>query len=197
MRSGKAFRRQKTNLAQSLAGVTTMNASGTFQIPYGAKGVLIGGRGATGNSGSGGNYASGGNLSYNPTYESGNSYTDYWDSTNQWHVYSNTDHPWGPALNAPAPYSYSANGNYPGYSTVSFNVDAYYPGNAYYNPTYYNPYFSGNAGAAANIGGVNFPGGSAGSLAPVVSSTLSTFKYQQTTISITVPAGGYVTLQPI
>lgn len=202
MKSGQALRRKKTNLAPALAGAYTMNAPGVYPVPYGATGVMVGGRGARGNSGSGGNYAGGGNLN---SLMYGYSYTDFWDPGNSIHVYSVGDDPWGPSDSAPSTRYYSANyntpwspnqgGYYPGWSVVYYSVSGYSPG--YYNPEYYNPYYPGYAGTPATIGGVTLPGGPAGSPGAIVSPALSTLNYQTAGISVTVPSGGYVVLTPI
>jgi hypothetical protein len=193
----RKLRRRKSNLAQALANTVTMYAPGVYPVPYATHTVLIGGRGASGNSPTGGNYASGGNQSSNPTLMGGNAYTTYYDFTNGGNAYSNNDHPWGPSYSTPSPYVYYANPGAPGSSYVNYFVSYYVPGNTYYNPVYYNPYYPGTDGAMVGIGGVVFPGGPAGNPAPIVPSTLSNLKYQQSGISITVPSGGYVTITPV
>lgn len=210
---GKALRRKKTNLATALKGAVTLYAPGNYPVPYGANGVLIGGRGQSGNSPTGGNYESGGNESggnykaggnTNPTLYSGYSWTDFYDSTLKHHVYARGDSAWSYG-STPSPFSYSDNPGTPGNSSVSYSVTTTHPGYtnptyynpSYYNPTYYNPTVPGNAGAPATIGGVTFPGGAVSSTAPTVSPTLSALKYQSAGISVTVPPGGSVTLTPI
>lgn len=74
------------------------------------------------------------------------------------------------------------------------------PGNAYYYvyySPYYNPYYPGSAGTPSNIGGVYFPAGPADSLAPVVALTTTAIVYSTSGIPITVPSGGYITIQNI
>ena len=104
--------------------------------------------------------------------------------------------------------NYSCTGSNPGtaYYNPTVPGNAYYnpvsPGYAYYNPTvpgnaYYNPTVPGNAGTPTNIGGVYFPAGAADSLAPVVSQTITVNQYSSSGINITVPPGGYVTIDNI
>jgi hypothetical protein len=198
MLSGRLLRRKKTNLAQALADSTTLYAPATYPIPYGANGLLVGGKGGEGIAATGGNYAGGGNAYTNPTYMFGTSYTDYYDNTNGWHDYGYGDDPWGPSTRKPARRTYTANPGFPGYSVVNYNVDGYTPGYTDYNPTYYNPYYAGANGATATVGGVTLPGGTRNApTAPTVAPTVSNLKYQTAGISVTVPSGGYVTLTPI
>jgi hypothetical protein len=206
----KNLRREKTNASGKQAAIT-FNTPGIYYPKYGKIKVTVGGRGATGNSPTGGNFAgyynpgSGGNYAYtNPTYKWGNSFTDYTDATYGVHDYSNNDHPWGPSITQPSPYSYTANGAYPGYSVVNYNVDGTTPGNVVYNPytpgnAVYNPYTPGNAGTPANILGVAFPGGAAGSLAPTVPDTSVKVPWAGAGngVSITVPAGGTVVIKEV
>ena len=219
MRVGKGLLREKTNV-RVRAGVT-MNSSGVYRLPYGKTAAKIGGRGESGtsptggnyaysNEGTGGNYKAGGNARYNPTLYDGNSYTVWTSDTYGDIGYSYTDHPWGPATSKPANYVYYANGpGFPGRSTVTFFIENTYPSTATgnYNTTYYNPYYPGNdvynavvpgaAGQTRVIGGVTFPGGPVGGLAPVVATQISNLTYTGQDVTITVPPGGYVQVENV
>ena len=201
MKSGRALRRKKTNLAPALANSVTMYAPGIYPIPYGANGVLIGGRGASGTAPTGGNYAGGGNAYSNPTYIWGYSYTVFRAANGSQHDDSSVgDDPWGPKTGSKPPTRYyTANYSlHPGFSTVNYTISGSSPGYTDYNPTYYNPYYPGSSGPTAVVGGVTFPGGTANVVtAPSVAPALSTFTYKTSGISITVPPGGFVTLTPI
>jgi hypothetical protein len=94
------------------------------------------------------------------------------------------------------------------YPYVGTNPDSYpyagtnpaTPGNANYNTTPGNAnynYVSGNSGSPVNIGGVAFPGGSSDSLAPVVPATATILQYSAGGFTVTVPSGGYVTIQNV
>lgn len=168
MKSGRALRRKKTNLAQELANATTLYAPAVYPVPYGAVAVRVGGKGSPGNAPipatvlqqgfytpatfTPGNlvpsYLNTAYYYYNSDQHGGNSYTDYTDAAWGTHDYSNRDNPWGPypaySYYIPSPYNYDVNPGAPGYSQVYFNVDYYVPGNAgympeYYNSSYYNP----------------------------------------------------------
>jgi hypothetical protein len=58
-------------------------------------------------------------------------------------------------------------------------------------------YTVGAAGGSSNIQGVTFPGGASAALAPVVAQTTTNVSYTEAGISITVPTGGYVTIDNI
>lgn len=201
MKSGRLLRRKKTNLAQELANSVTMYAPGTFAVPYGTNAVQIGGRGASGIAPTGGNYASGGNAYTNPTYIWGYSYTVFYNNDGPANAPATSvgDDPWGPKTGSkPARRTYTANPGAPGYSVVNYTTSGSSPGYTDYNPTYYNPTVPGSSGPTTNIGGVTFPGGTRNSTtAPSVTPTISTFKYQTSGISISVPSGGFVTLTPV
>jgi hypothetical protein len=77
------------------------------------------------------------------------------------------------------------------------NYNPYTPGNPNYNPTNTNPTTPGNAGTSANIEGVTFPGGPIASLASTVPQTATAVVYTGSNISITVPSGGYVTIENV
>ena len=85
----------------------------------------------------------------------------------------------------------------PNFSPGNPNYKPYTPGNPNYNPTTNNPTTPGNAGTSANIEGVTFPGGPIGTAAPVVPSTATSITYTGSNISITVPSGGYVTIENV
>ena len=106
------------------------------------------------------------------------------------------------------------NGN-PNFSPGNPNYNPYSPGNPNYNPTNHNPTTTnptttnptttnpttpavpGNTGPSANIEGVTLPGGPADSPANVVPATSTSIVYTGSNISITVPSGGYVTIQNV
>ena len=164
---------------------TTFNSSGTYTLPYGKTVIRIGGRGATGNPSTGGNFSysnPGQNFSYYTVHcvyrQYGNYYSQfagvYPGSGGNYVTYSGYE-----------PTAYTC---YYNYQSTSFT-----PGQQYFNPV-----TPGNAGSPATIGGVTFPGGNASSLAPVIGQTASSLKYESsTTLSITVPTGGYVTVDNI
>ena len=77
--------------------------------------------------------------------------------------------------------------------TANYNT---VPGTANYTP-YYNPYYPGSSGSPSNIGGVYFPAGASDSLAPVVALTNTAVTYGASGLSVTVPPGGYITIQNI
>lgn len=167
MKSGRALRRKKTNLAQELANATTLYAPAVYPVPYGAVAVRVGGQGSPGNVPSGGtvlqqgfytpatftpgnlvpSYLNTAYYYYNDDQHGGNSYTDYVSDLYGVHAYSNRDNPWGPSpaysYYIPSPFNYTANviagdPGAAGYSQVTFNVDYYRPGNREYMPEYYN-----------------------------------------------------------
>lgn len=113
-----------------------------------------------------------------PSYSPGNSNPSYTNPA----VYSPGNQSYNPATPGNAIYNPYTPGN------AYYNT--YFPGNANYNPT-----IPGNAGSPATILGVYFPGGPAGSTAPVVGDTYVTVPYSSSPISITVPPGGYVTIK--
>lgn len=132
--------------------------------------------------------------SYNPTNQSYYS-VDVSPETIEGNGYQNSSTPG---------YAYYNPGN-PG----NANYNPYVPGNAYYNPdepgyaeynpyvpgnAVYNPYVPGTPGSPTNIFGVTFPGGPGDSLAPVIGPTPSSIAYSTNGVTITVPAGGYVTI---
>lgn len=113
------------------------------------------------------------------------------------------------------PYAY-------GMASVNYTTLAYYPGGAYYNPVtpgnavytpyypaysyyvpgtpgnaVYNPVYPGTGGGNNVIAGVYFQGGDADNLAPVTPMTTTTIQYTGEGINITVPTGGYVTIDNI
>ena len=204
--------REKTNVG--IKTNTTFNAPGNYTAPYGKTTVRVGGRGASGNANSGGNYA--GESYAGETYAGTNPTTYPYGGTNPgtpvgtlYQYYNNApvnesynEYPGvtGPQLGSP--YS-EPTGHVVQYGTYYNTGNAYYntvPGNAYYAPyysSYYNPTVPGNTGANATIAGVYFPGGAIGSLAPVVPATTTTVSYSPSGLSITVPTGGYITIDNI
>jgi hypothetical protein len=209
----KILLREKTNVTTT--GSTTFNAPGTYVPPYGKTVVKIGGRGASGNPTTGGNYSSGGNAYYNP-YSPG---YDVYGPTGVWQGQFIEFYTWGGdygysynegfGYSPTPPYSYYGNA-IGGCSNVNYNyiyttygyLYSNSPSGGNYagtNPTNYNPTVPGNIGSPSNIGGVNFPGGAIGSLAPTVAATSTVVSYESypTGLSITVPTGGYVTVQNI
>ena len=182
-RFGSNLLKEKTNVGVTTS--TTFNSPGTYTLPYGKTVVRIGGRGASGNP------ATPGNFSYsNPGLT-----TSYYTVHCVYRYFGN--------------YYFQFAGNFPGgggnYVTYSGYEPAAYT--CYYNyqsssftpgQQYFNPVTPGNAGSSATIGGITFPGGNAGSSAPVIGQTASSLKYESsTTLSITVPTGGYVTVDNI
>lgn len=119
----------------------------------------------------------------------------------------------------PAPYSYNGSGTS---AVFQYFQLAVYPGGAYYNPTYpgtanynpyypaysyyvpavpgnayYNPTYPGTGGGNNVIAGVYFQGGGADELAPLTAPTATELQYSEGGINITVPTGGYVTIENI
>lgn len=223
MKLGSALLREKTNVAVKTS--TTFNAPGVYIAPYGKTKVRITGRGASGNANSGGNYAGeayagsnpGNYAGTNPTTPALFGLTEYaaqnysggpspWSSGPSF-TYSGGDpgtsnssgtFPAGtfPGINVPVNYSYYFTYSVNSYTPASPGNIYYNPGTDYYSP-YYNPYYPGSAGTPSNIGGVTFPGGNIATLAPVVPTTTTNISYTPSGLSITVPAGGYVTIDNI
>jgi hypothetical protein len=80
------------------------------------------------------------------------------------------------------------------------NFNPFTPGNPNFNPNTTNPNtpaVPGNAGSSVNIEGVTFPGGPSDSAAPVVPQTATAIVYTGSNISITVPTGGYITIENV
>lgn len=196
MKLASALLREKTNVG--VKGATTFNAPGQYLPPYGKTTVRIGGRGASGNYSSGGNYAGEGYAG--ESYAGSNPGYSYRNSPEESCTYS-------PSVYFPANYfsngewsgdSYYWPGGYSCTSTPGNSVTV--PGNAYYSPyytAYYNPYYPGSAGTPSNIGGVYFPAGNSDSLAVVVPSTTSNMTSTPGGYLISVPPGGYVTIQNV
>lgn len=199
MWSGRALRRKKTNLAQSLANSTTLTAPGQYIVPYGANAVLVGGKGSPGNPSTGGEHKGGGNFV--PAYYSGYSYTQFHDDKvtaiqGYPHIVSSVgDSAWSHGNTPPSPYTYYNGNQTPGASVVNYTVTAFHP--SYYNTEYFYDVVPGNSGPTATIGGVKFPGGASDKAAAPVPPAPSTFTYVQGGITITVPPGGSVTLTPL
>lgn len=213
MKSSSGLWRSKTDVGVKTS--TTFNAPGVYVAPYGKTVVRIGGRGGTGNSPTGGNYAGEDYAGTNDPAYGGVNPPDYggigpptghttWYQTFPGGDYY-SDNPYLYGQNPSSGY-YAPNDNYwtNSYSVYYTPGEPYYnPGNPYYNPgtdyytPYYNPYVPGNAYPPANIGGVTFPGGSASSLAPVVGMTSTAISYAPAGLSISVPPGGYITVDNI
>ena len=195
---------------------------GSTVIQIGGRGASgnpsTGGNYAGTNPGSPGNYAGS-----NPPTVSGHNYGTYNWYSSVHYSYSPSPPGLGPnhfsqsssGSNMPGPYSHHGADPDPpygygqyfhgsiNYSQTGYNGSANYtPGNPNYNPyspghAYYNPTVPGNSGTPANIEGVSFPGGPAGSTAPTVPYTSTTLVYTGSSISITVPSGGYVDIRNI
>lgn len=146
----------------------------------------------------------------NSAYTPGNYLGVNWNQQYIWGGYLMS----GTNYNCPVPY----NTGFPDFQTIQYTCTPYYnPGTytpsyytatnysctPFYNPTvpgnlYYNPSTPGNAGAATNVLGVTFPGGAVGSVAPVVPATPIDAQYTYTypnSYSVTVPSGGYITIE--
>jgi len=106
-----------------------------------------------------------------------------------------TTYPYAGSNPTTYPYSYTNPASYPYAGTNPATPgNANYstsPGNANYN------YIPGNSGSTVNIGGVTFPGGASDSLAPVVPDTATILQYSVSGFTVTVPPGGYVTIQNV
>jgi hypothetical protein len=180
-----------SNLLKEKSGVgvttsTTFNSPGTYILPYGKTVVRIGGRGASGNPNSGGTY----------WYSNPGSSVSIFNVACYYRYYGN-----------PYPFAggYGVQGSgyggvtYNGYEPTGYTCYYAYQGSQYSpGQTYYNPYVPGNAASSTNISGIIFPGGNAGSSASIVPQTSTSFKYETTqSISVTVPSGGYVTIDNI
>lgn len=95
----------------------------------------------------------------------------------------------------------SGNQNYNAPTGGNAVWNAAIPGNAVWNAVggqnaNYNTPSGGVAGASTNVLGVFFPGGNVGAVAPFVSPTvINRYIADDTTYPVTVPTGGYVTIQ--
>lgn len=143
------------------------------------------------------------NVSY--YHETNGNYTTtqtLWDQNNNW-SYGLTIYSYAPRIEQTLSFISSAphitGGPYQSYTAV--------PGNDVYT--------TGPTGPSSNILGVTFPGGAggpggnypdypantewvaSGSLAPVVPTTTTTISYTGSPISITVPSGGYITIDNV
>ena len=117
---------------------------------------------------------------------------------------------YGQNINQHTNYNPAAYNGSPNFSPGNPNYNPYTPGNPNFNPTNHNPTTTnptttnpttpavpGNTGPSANIEGVTLPGGPADSPANVVPATSTSIVYTGSNISITVPTGGYVTIQNV
>lgn len=194
--------REKTNVGKKQS--ITFNSPGNYVAPYGKTTVRIGGKGESGTPGSGGNLASPavpaygyGNRLVIATYTNNSPLSPPFPPagpgegfTANTYQFSYLDTYTSPTLPSPS----SSGGSGPG----TYHLDFFYytltpvPG----TPANYNPYTSGNTGATANIGGVTFPGGIE-TTAPVVPQTPTTIAYSPSGFTVTVPSGGYITIDNI
>lgn len=182
-RFGSNLLKEKTNVGVITS--TTFNSSGTYTLPYGKTVIRIGGRGASGNPSSGGNFS----------YSNPGSTFSYYTVNCVYRYFGN--------------YYFQFAGTFPGSGGNYVTYSGYEPGayTCYYNyqsssfvpgQQYFNPVTPGNAGSPATIGGVTLPGGPAGQQASVIGQTSTSLKYENSaTLSITVPTGGYVTVDNI
>lgn len=108
--------------------------------------------------------------------------------------------PWTPTSTNPY---YPASGGdtnpyYPAYSNSNPNTPGFYTSNANYNsfvPAFtYTTTVPGNASPSTNVLGVSLPGGAADSAASVVGPTTISIDYTNAGTPISVPTGGYVTI---
>jgi hypothetical protein len=108
--------------------------------------------------------------------------------------------PWTPTTTNPY---YPASGGtlnpyYPAYSNSNPNTPAFYTSNANYNSFVaaftYTTTVPGNAASSTNVLGVSLPGGAADSAAPVIGPTTISIDYTNAGTPISVPPGGYVTI---
>ncbi|MFZ6813535.1 hypothetical protein ACO0K3_03640 [Undibacterium sp. Rencai35W] len=202
MKLGQALLREKTNVG--LKASITFNSPGNYIPPFGKTTVRIGGKGGAGNAASGGNvvnpaipssvygdvlvytianYSTPAPLPLTPptpnTAYSNNSY-----STANTGTYNAASQPSPYNTGSPSPNSYT--------TSTAYYVNVYTPS----TPANYNPYFPANTGAGTNVGGVAIPGGIGGP-ATVVPQTTTSIAYSPSGITVTVPAGGYVTIDNI
>lgn len=223
MSSLSRWQRRERTIASNKVASQTLNSPGIYQPLYGKNTTTVGGRGMSGNPSSPGNVANynaavpGNVAGYNPPVggnqnpPSGTAfYTTYAQGKGNFPPYYSTSSGSAP-IPLPAPYSTyfdstNNSANYNGsYTTVDYgyspgNYNPSTPGSAYYNPALpgnanYNPPVVGNAGTPATILGVYFPGGVAGSVAPVVGDTIVNVPYVSSGVPITVPSGGYVIIK--
>lgn len=195
--------REKTNVGKKQS--ITFNSPGNYVAPYGKTTVRIGGQGAAGTPPSGGNLASPaiptsvygastiiGTTRFTtpatpplPPNTPNDFYAPNQTTTSNFGGYY-------VAVNQPA---YVANGNFGpnGYSLeiVWYSIVYYYG-----QPANYNPYVPGNTAPNTNIGGVYFPGGVEGGAA-IVPQTPTTIAYSPSGFTVTVPSGGYITIDNI
>lgn len=202
MKISSLLLREKTNVGRKTS--ITFNAPGNYVAPYGKTTVRIGGRGERGYAPSGGNVASPavpasayGNGIFFETYHynspqsppfppntANSSYGANFAIGSYSFTYNSTTHPSPQSTGSNAPGGYLVDYLY---SAVSFTPA---------QPATYNPYYPGSHGSPRNIGGVIFPGGN-NSLAPVIAQTTTTLAYSPSGLTVTVPTGGYITIDNV
>lgn len=136
---------------------------------------------------------------YNVSYCSGGSCPSPY-SFGDGYFYQSVDYSCSPYYNPGSttpgttnPGYYSAGTTNPGSTNPGSTNPAYYaPGTN--NPAYYDP---GSTGTPTTVLGVYFPGGAIGSVAPTIGVTpVNPYSYTYpNSYSITVPTGGYITIQ--
>jgi len=153
-----------------------------------------------------------GNATYNPPVP-GNAVYNPW-TPSSWNPYypasGGSVNPYYPAYsdyNPTTPGFYTSNPNYNSY-VPAFSYTTTVPGNPNYNPVVpasggnvsgtntvnQNVLVPGNAASSTNVLGVSLPGGAADSTAPVVGPTTISIDYTNAGTPISVPPGGYVTV---